>query len=123
MLESMEGGGRPACRGWPTEWWYSEKALDADSIDSTELAKAMCRGCPIRQDCYDGAVARREDDGVWGGVVFPGEWRELRRLRSRAAVGLDAFADLDELEFADERARRRRLRARSSGAVPEVRTA
>jgi WhiB family transcriptional regulator, redox-sensing transcriptional regulator len=33
-------------------------------------AKAICMGCPVAQACLDGALARREPCGVWGGQLF-----------------------------------------------------
>jgi WhiB family redox-sensing transcriptional regulator len=44
--------------------WFSEQPADL------ELAKAYCQPCPLRQPCLDGAVARREPHGVWGGEIF-----------------------------------------------------
>lgn len=44
--------------------WFAERTADVES------AKALCQQCPIRRECLDGAVARREPWGVWGGEVF-----------------------------------------------------
>lgn len=44
--------------------WFAERG------DDVERAKAMCRECPLRAECLDGAVRRREPWGVWGGEVF-----------------------------------------------------
>lgn len=35
-----------------------------------EVAKAMCLGCPVRQQCLAGARDRAEPWGVWGGELF-----------------------------------------------------
>ena len=35
-----------------------------------ELAKALCKDCPVRALCLDGALERREPWGVWGGELF-----------------------------------------------------
>lgn len=49
--------------------------------DATE-AKAVCRGCPVREPCLEFALITNQTEGVWGGATD----RELRRLRrSRAA--------------------------------------
>jgi WhiB family redox-sensing transcriptional regulator len=31
-------------------------------------AKAVCIGCPVREDCAGYAIANREPHGVWGGL-------------------------------------------------------
>lgn len=47
-----------------TDLWFAEQG------DDVERAKALCRECPIRRECLDGAISRREPWGVWGGEVF-----------------------------------------------------
>ena len=44
--------------------WFAERT------EQVEEAKAMCQTCPIKAECLEGAVARREPWGVWGGEVF-----------------------------------------------------
>lgn len=44
--------------------WFAERG------DDVERAKAMCRECPLRAECLDGAIRRHEPWGVWGGEVF-----------------------------------------------------
>ena len=43
-------------------------------------AVAVCRKCPVRQECLDYAIAAREQHGVWGGHTE----NELRRLAGPA---------------------------------------
>lgn len=52
------------CRQNDPELWFAERSAEV------EQAKALCRQCPLRQGCLDGAVQRREPWGVWGGEVF-----------------------------------------------------
>ena len=52
------------CRVSDPELFFAESPRDV------ETAKAMCRDCPLRQACLDGALARREPWGVWGGELF-----------------------------------------------------
>ncbi len=54
------------CREHDAELWFAEGTAEV------ELAKALCRECPIREGCLAGAVARHEPWGVWGGEVFIG---------------------------------------------------
>jgi hypothetical protein len=34
-------------------------------------ARALCTGCPRRQACFNGALEREEEWGIWGGHPFP----------------------------------------------------
>lgn len=51
------------CRTDP-ELWFAESPADVD------LAKELCRRCPVRSQCLDGAMDRAEPWGVWGGELF-----------------------------------------------------
>lgn len=44
--------------------FFSEHAPDLD------LAKSLCAACPFQRECLDGALAREEPWGVWGGQIF-----------------------------------------------------
>ena len=46
-----------------------------------EEAKAVCRRCPVMEECLQWALEMGEDAGVWGGLSED----ERRRLRRRAA--------------------------------------
>jgi WhiB family redox-sensing transcriptional regulator len=50
-----------------------------------EQAKAVCASCPVRRECLEGALARNEKYGIWGGTSGA-DRRELRRQRSREAL-------------------------------------
>lgn len=49
---------------------------------STRKAKETCRGCVVREDCLDYALANGETHGIWGGTSE----RERRRLRKQRAI-------------------------------------
>lgn len=53
-----------------------------------EEAKAVCVGCPVREECLDWALRTGQDAGVWGGLSEE-ERRTLMRARrlDRLAVG------------------------------------
>jgi WhiB family redox-sensing transcriptional regulator len=57
-------GSRPPCHVYDPEAWFS------DTPQGVEEAKALCLPCPVRAACLDGALARREPWGVWGGELF-----------------------------------------------------
>jgi WhiB family redox-sensing transcriptional regulator len=42
----------------------------SEQLDDIAAAKAFCLECPVREPCLDGAAARREPWGVWGGELF-----------------------------------------------------
>jgi WhiB family redox-sensing transcriptional regulator len=42
----------------------------AESPADVELAKQLCRSCPVRVSCLEAALERREPWGVWGGELF-----------------------------------------------------
>ena len=50
--------------GSMTELFFSEQ------LDDIAAAKAFCLECPVREDCLDAAMTRREPWGVWGGEIF-----------------------------------------------------
>lgn len=38
-------------------------------FDDGSRAKAICGTCPVRAECLDLAIERRERHGVWGGLT------------------------------------------------------
>ncbi len=42
----------------------------SEQLDDIARAKAICAECPVRASCLEGALARREPYGVWGGQLF-----------------------------------------------------
>ena len=50
--------------GSMTELFFSEQ------LDDIAAAKAFCGGCPVRDECLEGALDRREPWGGWGGELF-----------------------------------------------------
>jgi WhiB family redox-sensing transcriptional regulator len=52
------------CRSNDPELFFAESPADV------ELAKALCRPCPVRAECLAGALERKEPWGVWGGELL-----------------------------------------------------
>lgn len=48
-------------------------------------AKAVCDGCPVREQCFAWAMETGQDYGIWGGVTEK-ERRQLRRRQKGAAA-------------------------------------
>ena len=42
----------------------------SDELQHISQAKAICTQCPVMAECLEGAIARREPWGVWGGQLF-----------------------------------------------------
>ncbi|HEX2272863.1 MAG TPA: WhiB family transcriptional regulator [Acidimicrobiales bacterium] len=56
----------------------------SEQLDDIARAKAICAECPVRQLCLEGALARREPYGVWGGHLFyKGKVLAMKRPRGR----------------------------------------
>jgi WhiB family transcriptional regulator, redox-sensing transcriptional regulator len=72
---------RAACHAGDLEIFYSGEPED------TRAAIRMCRSCPVRRPCFEAAVDRGEQFGVWGGTTE----RERRRV-IRARVHRDSNA-------------------------------
>jgi WhiB family redox-sensing transcriptional regulator len=58
--------------------FFSEELLDIAA------AKRICAGCPVLEQCLEGALARKEPLGVWGGQLFAnGKVLASKRRRGR----------------------------------------
>jgi len=71
------------CLGVDPDLFFPERGA------STREAKAVCRGCEVRGDCLEYALAHGEKFGIWGGLSER-ERRRVRRQRAlerRAAMG------------------------------------
>ena len=73
------------CRNGDADLWFAESPTEL------EQAKALCTGCPVRDACLSGALARGEPWGVWGGEIFD-RGRVSPRTRPR---GRPRKADLE----------------------------
>lgn len=52
------------CVGAGPDLFFSESPAEL------ETAKLLCGRCPVQRACLEGAIARAEPWGVWGGQVF-----------------------------------------------------
>jgi hypothetical protein len=95
-----------ACRdgaGSLTELFFS------DEIADIEIAKAICSTCPLVAPCLEGALARREPAGVWGGQLFDdGQVIAFKRKRGRPPKVAPAVAN-EPAALPDRNAQKHRL--------------
>lgn len=102
------------CRAGDPELWFAESPVDV------ELAKALCLDCPVRRECLQGALERREPWGVWGGELFL-QGTVIPRKRPRGRPRKDALeGDQRALEVAVQAARRESAACRDSDPDGEV---
>jgi WhiB family redox-sensing transcriptional regulator len=73
---------RANCMGVDPDLFFPERGA------STREAKEVCRGCVVREDCLEYALANGEKFGIWGGLSE----RERRRLRRARAMSRRAAA-------------------------------
>lgn len=85
QLLPIEGVGALPCREHDANLWFAESAHDV------EIAKQLCRACPVRAQCLAGALRRQEPWGVWGGEVFV-QGRIVAYKRSRGRPRKDPLA-------------------------------
>ena len=64
------------CLGVDPDLFFPERGA------STREAKEVCRGCVVRMECLEYALANGEKFGIWGGMSE----RERRRIRRRRAL-------------------------------------
>ncbi len=86
------------------DWWVEARCNDgngtlvslffSEQIDDINLAKAICERCPVARACLDGALARREAWGVWGGqIIMRGKVIPTKRKRGRPPKCRPALVD------------------------------
>src|SRR5437899_10094452 len=68
------------CMGVDPDLFFPERGA------STREAKEVCRGCVVREDCLEYALANGEKFGIWGGMSE----RERRRIRRARALARKA---------------------------------
>jgi WhiB family redox-sensing transcriptional regulator len=76
------------------EWWDEALCRDgeggltkvffSEELQDIARAKTICAECPAMLTCLEGAIARREPWGVWGGQMFlNGKILATKRRRGR----------------------------------------
>ena len=75
---------RAACRGEDPELFFP--AGDGSGVTATRKARAICAGCPVKDQCLQFALASPERFGTWAGLT-EGE-RDNMRPAAPAGPGL-----------------------------------
>jgi len=72
------------CRGESAVFFFApphfERKPEKDLREGQ--ARALCRSCPVREECLDYAMTVEEPHGIWGGL---NELERRRLLRRRSA--------------------------------------
>jgi WhiB family transcriptional regulator, redox-sensing transcriptional regulator len=73
-------------RGWMDRASCTQVApdlffADGTNLVDTKLAKAVCKGCPVIDQCLEYALVNRMDHGVWGGLNDRERKALLRRMK------------------------------------------
>ena len=64
------------CKGSNSDLFFLDRGA------SSQPAKAICRGCPVREACLDFALRTNQLFGIWGGLSE----RERRRVRRERQI-------------------------------------
>lgn len=75
---------RAACRDEDPDLFFPI-GTSGSALLQTERAKAVCRRCPVREQCLDWAMDSGQSLGVWGGTSETERRALRRRLKARRA--------------------------------------
>ncbi len=78
---------KAACRGSDTAMFFPQREDGRDTAGLAKKAKAVCKECPVREECLMMALAANEP-GIWGGTTV----KERARIRRRRRLGLERAA-------------------------------
>lgn len=76
-----------ACRDWPAEMFFPEDG----KLAGVPEAKAVCAGCPVRQECLADGLSYPDTRGIRGGVLLPVEILDIPTI-------FPTFAQPEELD-------------------------
>ena len=85
---SIDWRSEARCAKLPKEVFfnYSTSGMKKTQIESrTKAAKAVCRACPVKEQCYEFAVLNNEPYGIWAGTL-PEQRRQLYRRFTQTGI-------------------------------------
>ena len=77
---------RAACRTEDPDLFFPIGA-SGPALLQTEQAKAVCRRCPVREQCLQWALDTGQSIGVWGGTSETERRALKRRITARRSSG------------------------------------
>ena len=79
-----------SCRDLSSElFFHPPRERGPARVKREARAKAVCRGCPVLQQCRDHALAVQEPYGVWGGLSVTERNRWIRAAAASTVVNVD----------------------------------
>ncbi|ALV48693.1 WhiB family transcriptional regulator [Streptomyces althioticus] len=75
-----------ACRTEDPELFFPI-GTSGPALLQTEQAKAVCRGCPVQEQCLEWALETGQSIGVWGGTSETERRALKRRIAARRSSG------------------------------------
>lgn len=72
---------KAACKTQGPTIFYPERAQNI-----AKQAKAVCKTCPVREECLEEALINGEAFGIWGGMDALERRREARRRKIHLAA-------------------------------------
>lgn len=79
---------RAACLEEDPDLFFPDGERGYSSLNQLELARTVCRRCPVRLTCLRAAMNTGATYGMWGGTT-PDERRSLRRRSTSCYVELE----------------------------------
>ena len=70
---SQEWREQANCKGVKTDLFYPDRHQESTSL----VAKEVCAGCVVREECLNFALRNGERHGIWGGMSE----RQRKKLR------------------------------------------
>ena len=74
VLKDFTWMDRAACRGRRDIDFFPEENYNQRSLP----AVALCRNCPVKDECLEFAIENHIQYGIWGGLNYPQRKRYLR---------------------------------------------
>ncbi|MFG2515888.1 WhiB family transcriptional regulator [Streptomyces sp. NPDC048584] len=77
---------RAACRTEDPDLFFPI-GTSGPALTQAEQAKAVCRRCPVREQCLEWALGTGQSIGVWGGTDETERRALKRRIAARRSSG------------------------------------